>query len=159
MPCNCNKPRAPIPLARKEEWGPLLWAFLHGTAERQIIHYKVELIWRRAIAGLSFVIPCIECRGHYTTYLAANPCTPPRDPAACKQYMRTWLHTFHNAVNVRLEKPTFPMESLEATYSGTNLGLIDAQLREIMSQYRMVDIVSIVKWGDFSSAMNYLRSG
>ena len=88
-------------------WGPKLWTLLHGIggkAGRSIPALRAdeirELKW--LVNNLETIIPCNECQTHIKIYRKAKP--PPPNPS---EYAH-WFWEFHEAVNARLGKPSFP---------------------------------------------------
>lgn len=95
------------PNAPKAVWGRLGWKWLHETA----IDYPLDPTPQEAAAvalrlrSFAAHLPCGECRGHATAYLAKNP------PALSNTYaLQSWAWRFHNAVNKRLGKPVITYE-------------------------------------------------
>jgi FAD-linked sulfhydryl oxidase len=97
----------------KREWGRRGWRWL-----------AVEAIWYPARPTLDeartmfrrlwrFVsgLPCAECRGHATAYLAEHP-----PSLGSSEALQSWVWTFHNAVNRRLGKPHFSFARYRALY-------------------------------------------
>ena len=95
------------------EWGPFLWKYLHVFAEQigrsgnkmvdtDQAHYMESLI-----AGLPQILPCMECQGHATTYLASHP--PPLLKGLygsdLRTHARVWLFDFHQAVRIQKGQP------------------------------------------------------
>lgn len=103
-----------LPRARKSEWGPKAWNWLHLLA----INYPprptladarlaARHVWR-FVAGL----PCAECRLHAVWHLRRRP------PAlAGTEALQAWVWAFHNAVNVRLGKRPLLFEEYLEIYS------------------------------------------
>lgn len=86
-------------------WGPKLWIVLHGIgayAGKSMIQTRKdeerELKW--LIDHLETIVPCIECRDHIIRYRKEHPL-----PSHAAEY-GYWIWKFHEAVNVRLEKPS-----------------------------------------------------
>ena len=89
-------------------WGPKLWAILHGIGARcgrstpQLRRDELrELQW--LVAHLETIVPCPECRQHIIAYKGVNP-TPESAAEFC-----VWFYAFHEAVNARLGKPSYPL--------------------------------------------------
>ena len=102
------------PVMTKDQWGPRGWDWLHTTAigyaheptdlEKRAMFYR---IW-------NFVshLPCAECRGHATRYVAAAP------PDLGDTYaLQAWAWKFHNAVNARLGKRLVSYEEYQRLYA------------------------------------------
>lgn len=71
---------------------------------------KREIDW--LLAHLETIVPCAECRLHIEEYRRAGL------PAKLEDVAR-WIWTFHEAVNIRLKKPT------ESVPFSDNLGVIE----------------------------------
>ena len=115
MPCACKKPQENYP--ENKEWGPLLWTVLHGLAEYagkspEFFKYEEVTAWLTILKQLQFIIPCTDCRQHYTAYYKANPLT--KDNII--QNIRIWLFNLHNDVNKRKEVDIFLLENLSESY-------------------------------------------
>ena len=125
MTCSrCAKDDTRYP--KTTEWGPLIWKILHTLAEKsgkqtnEIIKGDEMRAWTTFMKHLPSILPCEECRGHATTYMTENPFQPPESYPPWNFYIRTYMYTFHEAVNTRLEKPSFPFSSLAETYKSTS---------------------------------------
>ena len=75
-------------------WSHACWNWLHGTE-----HIKPDVI-----LSLSNILPCMICRIHMKTYISQNPISEPTEK---------WIHTFHNSVNIRTNKPVVPFEYID----------------------------------------------
>ncbi len=119
MPCGCGKKKtgtvhfmgqqssdAPDP----EEWGPIVWKYLHCLTEK--IGHTGSVIsdsdhanhMEFIINNLHLVIPCPECQAHTAAYIAGNPLPSLKGlrNEDLRHTVRTWLFNFHN--NVRSSK-------------------------------------------------------
>jgi hypothetical protein len=125
MVCNCiaDKPTYP----QNEEWGPLLWWILHalagkaGTQPNTLLRADEERAWPLFVKELANMLPCPYCRDHLQDYQKANPFALPKDASQWNLYVTTYFYDLHEAVNVRLGKPSFPKEELAQTYRDTKL--------------------------------------
>jgi hypothetical protein len=110
---------------KTSEWGPLVWLILHTLAEKagkqtnEIIKGDEMRAWPLFLKALIPIIPCEECRAHAGDYIKQIPFELPNSYPAWNFYIRTYFYTFHEAVNTRLEKPSFPFSSLADTYKST----------------------------------------
>jgi hypothetical protein len=120
MVCNCivDKPTYP----QNHEWGPLLWWILHTLAEKAgrqtdpLLQADEGRAWPLFVKELPGMLPCPYCRDHLQDYLRATPFALPTDPAAWRAYVPTFFYELHEAVNARLDKPSFPRADLTETY-------------------------------------------
>jgi hypothetical protein len=120
MPCSCivDKPEYP----QNEEWGPLLWLLLHTLAERAgkqenaITKGDEQRAWPLFVKTFAPIIPCPYCREHCLEYQKEHPFELPEDYSLWKTYIPQYFYLFHEAVNKRLGKPSFPPADLSTTY-------------------------------------------
>lgn len=157
MPCNCRKPQEDYP--ENKEWGPLLWAVLHGLAEKagkatSIFQYEEIAGWLIILKELQFIIPCEDCRGHYKEYYEANPLT--KDTVI--QSIRTWLFTLHNNVNYRKDAPPFPIEQLSQTYPPSQIKPNLIGLKKKMDIVIILRGVTLNHWKNWYSKVLKLHS-
>jgi hypothetical protein len=151
--CGCRKGLAAANqriLPDNSTWGPPLWGILHTAAEKSSPTRDNKATWIDIFAYLPTVILCTDCKAHYATYISANPYSPPSDNASVREYTRTWLWNFHNAVNVRLGKPTYSFESLAGEYGTKNIMDYSSQYSKILTEFRQSDVfISNYKWNAF----------
>lgn len=87
-----------------EVWGPSMWAWLHHTAAyyptKPSAQQQKEV--KRVLFNLGSLIPCEQCREHYTQYLHTNPV----DTLNRESFSR-WVDGLHNAVNKKRGVPTW----------------------------------------------------
>ena len=138
MPCGCGKKRAGgsvhfmgkdgSQISDADEWGPILWKYLHCLAEKictsgnkitdadQANHMEVLL------NTLHLIIPCTECQSHAAQYIASNPIPPLKSLSSSEVHNATrhWLFTFHNVVRTRKgqEIIVHNLDEVSATYAG-----------------------------------------
>ena len=96
-------------------WGPFMWFILHiitfNYPENPSPFHKES--YRDFFNALKNVIPCEQCRKHYTRHLQDCPITPHLDS---KKQIIEWLIKIHNLVNVSLNKNTFTTEEVLNIY-------------------------------------------
>jgi len=136
MPCACRVPFELYPEA--SEWGPLLWASLHGLAERSgrpvspLYGEDERRGWISLFQMTGDIIPCAICKEHFQDYFKEHPIDElKRIPLfELRDWVRDWFWTVHNWVNVTLGKPEFSKEELTAKYGNMNLrrGLTDLEV-------------------------------
>ena len=101
------------PLISNAIWGPALWSILHHACEKIGSQHLSKLpqeesrIWIGLLQSLRYSLPCPQCKKHYSVYFGTRSITQ-----MDKEFLRTWLYELHEQVNQRLEKPSFPTESL-----------------------------------------------
>ena len=135
MVCNCmKKSTAPTPLLlsvalEPNEWGPLLWNYLHRLAEHIGLSGSAVIDTDQAgymevlIGLLPLIVPCTGCQEHAADYLVEHPLPTWKGlyGAALRMAVREWLFDFHQAVRIRLGQPVIVAEAdaCAALYSGT----------------------------------------
>lgn len=96
-------------------WGPFMWFILHiisfNYPEKPTPYHKQS--YRDFFNSLKHVIPCEQCRKHYTTHIQEYPITPHLDS---KKHLIEWLIYIHNMVNVSLNKRTFTTDEVLTVY-------------------------------------------
>jgi hypothetical protein len=143
MGCGCGKKNgAPLqmmggdkPPLYLDEWGPILWKYLHclaekmGTSGNSIVDTDQANYMETLLTMLPQVIPCTECQGHAAGYVAQHPV-----PSLKGQYgeqlrntVRGWLFMFHNAVRERKQQPILvnTIEECSAAYQNCSLAKCD----------------------------------
>lgn len=97
-------------------WGPNFWYILHiitftypsePTENDKTMYHDFFHI-------LKHIIPCEECKKHYTKYISQYPITPHLDS---KANLIKWLIQVHNFVNVSLGKPIYEPSEVLTLYS------------------------------------------
>jgi len=114
MSCGCGKKRGTIPLMgidshqllEPEQWGPIIWKYLHCTAERMgqsgntIVDTDQANFMEVMLSTLPQIIPCKNCQEHAVAYCSGNPPPPLRGlyGQTLRETVRNWLFAFHNHV-------------------------------------------------------------
>ena len=114
MPCGCGKktdtvhfmgqPNSDVP--NPEEWGPILWKYLHCLTEKigfsgnTIVDTDQANYMETLLTTLHLVLPCPECQAHATSYIGSNPIPSLRGlyGEQLRNTVRNWLFMFHNHV-------------------------------------------------------------
>ena len=101
-------------MLRKSEWGPLLWKFLHACtfAFPENPTREETLAFEKLIESLPKIIPCPDCKAHFTDFLKVSP-----PQATCGDVLDKWLVDFHNTVNKRLNKPVITLAEASQMYN------------------------------------------
>jgi hypothetical protein len=98
------------------KWGEITWIFFHTlsmkTTEEQYTTNKRTLF--DTIVTICQCLPCPECQQHATLYMKTQ-----RPPETLNDFKKM-LWMFHNVVNVKTNKRTYPIEILEI-YKHVNL--------------------------------------
>lgn len=163
MPCACiaDNPKYP----QNEEWGPITWSILHTVAEKsgiqtdKLFQADEARTWPLFVKSIGPMIPCPYCRDHFAEYIAANPFVLPTAHSAWNLYIRTWFYNFHEAVNQRLGKPSFPFDQLGATYGNPKTLQANLDLLERIEKRAMkLGGVSILSWQAWLKHLRTLRA-
>ena len=164
MPCNCMKARVIPNYPTNVEWGPAYWGILHGLAERAgsftttpRLQVEERRKWGRLFNTLANAIPCYECRDHYRLMLRSiNILVLNTMPySELKTFLKTTLWNMHNTVNVRLEKPEFPFESLETTYFTLAVTPLIDGVKPVIDQAVRLGGMKSSDWVQFSNNIRY----
>lgn len=164
MTCSrCAKDDTRYP--KTSEWGPLIWKILHSLAEKagkqtnEMLKADEMRAWLLFVKTLTSILPCEECRSHATTYITEHPFEPPSTYQAWNLYIRTYFYTFHEAVNTRLEKPTFPFSSLAESYrDGGAITTYNNQLNKLMLNAMKLNGMHIKAWQTWQNHMKMLKA-
>lgn len=104
--------REQLPTSSSDQWGPILWKFLHIAAEKSystswhVDDIIVSSLWNRIIQKLPYVLPCPDCQAHARTYLADHPFdTTNKRGKDLQIYVREYLFAFHTDVRIRKGQP------------------------------------------------------
>ena len=96
-------------------WGPFMWFILHiitfNYPEKPSSFDKEA--YRDFFISLKNVIPCEQCRKHYSKNIQEHPITPHLDN---KTNLIKWLINIHNLVNTSLNKRMYTMDEVLQTY-------------------------------------------
>lgn len=103
--------------------------------------------WQKFLMLTSEILPCDHCRDHYHKYSVAHPLTQIKTMSKedMKIFIKKWIWTLHNEVNMRNQKPIFEFENLE-TYNSVNLQDQLWRLDPIMKRAIQLSGVSLLKW-------------
>ena len=147
------------------EWGPLIWKLLHTFAEKSgkqtnvILQADERRVWPLIVKHLPSILPCEECRAHASQYIKDVPFQPPESYPAWNLYIRTYFYTFHEVVNVRLEKPSFEFTALTETYKSTGpLTQWFKELEEMMLRAMKLNGMQIQTWQTWRNHARMLRA-
>ncbi len=163
MPCACiaDNPKYP----QNEEWGPIVWRILHTMAEKgglqtdKLFQADEGRTWPLFVKSIGQMIPCPYCRDHFAEYIAANPFTLPQETTGWNLYIRSWFYTFHESVNQRLGKPSFPFDQLRITYGNVKTIQADLEkLEQIQKRAMKLGGVAILSWQAWLKHLRNLRA-
>lgn len=106
----------------KHLWGPAIWYFFHGIAEK-INPDKFNEQKKNLFDILNIVcdnLPCPECSEHAISEIRRINI----QNVTSKDLYKELLLEFHNRVNIRLKTPTFSREQLDEKYKTINLNAV-----------------------------------
>lgn len=103
------------------KWGPTIWRILHDLAEAT----DERAGWEELGRVLPGSLPCVECRVHFATWIAANPWSMTGGA-------RRWMLAAHNAVNVRLGRRVWTLEELTLVYRGCDLIMLVLEIQDTL---------------------------
>ena len=111
-------------MTTKSVWGPCVWYLFHTVAHHiKEDHPNFEGAKNQFITfsfRIATNLPCPECSQHATAYLSKiNP-----QMIKTKYDLKMLYINFHNAVNIRKDKPIFTIEEADAKYKNANVKLI-----------------------------------
>lgn len=162
MPCGCllDKPEYP----QNDQWGPQLWRVIHTLAERAGTVGNIYLqaderrAWPLFLKTLTDMIPCPFCRDHYKEFMAKNPFVLPVPYSDVRTYVRTWFYKLHESVNKRLDKPSFPFDTLSTTYAdGSVVKGLCHDLDKVIKRAINMGGVSLFSWDKWLRETKTLR--
>ena len=150
---------------KTSEWGPIIWGLLHTLAEKagkqtnEILRGDELRVWPLLVKLLPAILPCEECRAHATSYIKDHPFELPSSYQAVSLTIRTYFYTFHEAVNTRLGKPSFPFSSLADTYKSTaSLNQWMKDLEEMMMRAMKLNGMHMQTWQTWRNHVRMLRA-
>lgn len=94
-------------------WGPCAWIFLHSISysypENPTENHKKEYL--DFLNSLTHVIPCENCRQHFSEYIIENP-----PKLNSRDEFSEWLIDLHNNVNMDNKKNILTYEDVHKKY-------------------------------------------
>ena len=101
----------------KNVWGPDLWNILHVFSYNYPdIPSNIERIHaKNFLTSLAFLIPCSDCKEHYTMHLHKN-----HPDINSREMFIKWVLTLHNKVNERHSKEKWSRNKLDDKYETDN---------------------------------------
>jgi hypothetical protein len=147
-------------------WGKTLWTQLHGLAERRsnltgVQLRDLQIKWKILFDTLPNIIPCVECKQHCLEFLKAHPIqllSQAKEEPQVHAFVRNWMYAFHEAVNARLGRPSFPASSLTPTYSTVNLRQLHKDYSTMMELSIYANDIGILSWNKWKTNMLNLFS-
>jgi len=113
----------------RESWGPKFWKILHTLAENSgsivspILAIDEADTWELLLKNQAFVMPCVLCRDHYINYKSTRRIPNLRELQGedRRDFLRKWLWSCHNNVNMITHKNILPIEDLPILYNNKNI--------------------------------------
>ncbi len=91
-------------------WGQATWLFMHSLSykikDENFLEHKSEII--EIFSKICSSLPCPDCQQHAKHFVAKTDF----NKIKCKRDFIDMIWVFHNIVNKRQGKPTFPYKSL-----------------------------------------------
>jgi hypothetical protein len=160
MPCACKKNIPDYP--GTEEWGPILWKILHGLAEKvgkaPCLDEEVRE-WKRFLTFTADIIPCDVCKKHYKQVLLDHPIGGilKMNASVASTFIRTWLWTLHNEINVENSKPELPFTDL-SMYSEVDIRDMFWRFEPVMKLALTKSGVGYISWQRWFASARMLAS-
>lgn len=104
-------------------WGPHAWKFIHYVTITypEYPNHEDRYNFYEFIDSLDYILPCSQCRQHYQEYRINNDLSSSDSPVLDnKGTLIKWFFDFHNSVNEKLGKRTYPWSSFLSEYIGDN---------------------------------------
>jgi hypothetical protein len=160
MPCACKKDIPDYP--GTEEWGPILWKILHGLAEKigTAPSLDEELReWKRLLTFTVDIIPCDVCKKHYKQVLQDRPIGGilKMNAPEASTFLRTWLWTLHNEINVDNSKPELPFTDL-SMYSTVDIRDMFWRFEPVMKLAVTKSGLGYISWQKWFASARMLAS-
>jgi len=122
---------------------------------------ELKYKWKYIYDTLPFIVPCTDCREHVVNYIKTNSYgavkTVARDDELV-EFNTRWFYDFHNAVNVRLGKPTFAFEDLVTTYSDVDMAALFSAHVDCMGLSVAAGDIGLATWTRWKANMAMLIS-
>ena len=152
MPCACKQDLPDYPIT--DNWGPSLWAILHGLAEKggtpvfPSFRDEEKRQWILLIEIMPKMIPCPNCREHAQAWILAHPVKPIKDlaPDEIYDWITTWVYDFHENVNRRTGKPSFDKTLLAQTYGSVKVKTVLATMKPFIENAIRLSGVTLIPW-------------
>ena len=99
----------------KTDWGRSTWFLIHYLASNinDFPSDTQKTAYKAFIVCLQYLIPCSECRNHFTLYISENNLDP---FIHTKNNLFYWTWKFHNEVNRRINKPELDFQTAFQMY-------------------------------------------
>lgn len=163
--CNCNPEKIDYP--QNHEWGPRVWSVIHGLSLRagtviiDLLKADEMRAWEKILLTTGPMLPCEECRDHYSQWLKDNPLKPfqqlPYQEKA--EWIRLWLYNLHSSVNRRLGKKNLYISDIRERYANVHISdelkIVDGL---ILRALKVGGGTSLLKYKEWLKHIGMLRS-
>ena len=162
MPCACKKDIPDYP--GTEEWGPLLWKLLHSLSEKvgtsRSLSEEVRE-WNRLLTMTADILPCDICKKHYKEVLKEKPVAGilKMEKDVARVFIKTWLWTLHNEINVENGKPELPYDELSTLYDNVDIRDTLWRLEPVMKVASVKRGAGYIAWLKWNVSFKMLLSG
>ncbi len=105
-----------------EIFGPSLWFILHNGITNYPIYPTafVKCGMRDLLINIPLLIPCLNCREHFFTFLRASNID---DAVSSREKLFKFMVDAHNFVNLKYGKQTMSLESAKSFYGFNDPGV------------------------------------
>ena len=109
-------------------WGPVIWTFLHTMIEKLKNDKHAKELFDMICLIITH-LPCPSCSAHAKLYLNRN--SKKTSCLTTKQQVKDFLFTFHNNVNLRVNKKQLIYEDFKDFYKTHKLNLTFNHFRNV----------------------------
>jgi len=115
-----------------KKWGKSYWEMSHylTLAYPDMPTNHDKLIVKTHFENLKYLLPCENCRSHYSEYMSIYPLTD--DILNSRYKLIKWLIDLHNSVNKRLGKKEYQINEIISMYLSDNNNIINYELLQLI---------------------------
>jgi hypothetical protein len=164
MPCSCQLPLPNFPT--NCEWGPILWKIIHGLADKYgkvmspLYTIEEENAWIQFINTIGKILPCKECREHYTAYLKKN--NPNKIKKLSSNEQKLWVQKYfwnlHNEINIRNNKDILEFDQLDNLYKNINFKYEVKHYEKLLKVVFQYNEITLISWFDWFKPFRTITS-
>lgn len=126
----------------REWWGPRFWKILHTLAEcsgsmnSTILSNDEAELWKILLKIQGFVMPCTLCKNHYLEWYRIHGINTIGilQGEQRRKFIRHWLLSCHNNVNITTQKPELSEENLSELYKKESISVL---MKDIYEMFRI----------------------
>ena len=135
-------------------WGPYFWKTIHlaiiGLPDILETNHKKALI--QFFNSLIYLLPCQNCRNHYSSYIEENPLN-----VSSKHAIWLWSVNLHNSVNKRSNKKIYTTEEKNSD-STSSITLFLIALCLVLSVIIVVKTYYPKRWGFTALSLKFIKN-